>query len=148
MFNLECPPEYFPFFNFSNPMVVNIVQLLSKKVDFQLSHQFTIRPTLPFVLVSSLMRGPGGTMGSMTGQMSSLSTCGMDSKQHLQFPLSQRRKRRVLFTQAQVGGGEGGGGEEEEEEQKEQEQEQEQEAGSNNKRRKRRTNSIDFKKLI
>ena len=31
-----------------------------------------------------------------------LNSCGMDSKQHLQFPLSQRRKRRVLFTQAQV----------------------------------------------
>ena len=41
-------------------------------------------------------------MGSMSGQMSGLSTCGMDAKQQLHFPLSQRRKRRVLFTQAQV----------------------------------------------
>merc|ERR550539_1457890 len=34
--------------------------------------------------------------------MTSLAGCGMDGKQHIQFPLSQRRKRRVLFTQAQV----------------------------------------------
>jgi len=52
--------------------------------------------------VSSLMRGPTSSMGAMPGQMSSLAGCGMDAKQHIQFPLSQRRKRRVLFTQAQV----------------------------------------------
>ncbi|XP_023320185.1 homeobox protein Nkx-2.4 [Eurytemora carolleeae] len=62
----------------------------------------TTDPRFASEYFTSLMRGPGGSMGSMTGQMGSLSTCGMDSKQHLQFPLSQRRKRRVLFTQAQV----------------------------------------------
>ena len=52
---------------------------------------------------SSLMRGPTSTMGGMSSQMSGLTGCSMDAKQHIQFPLSQRRKRRVLFTQAQVG---------------------------------------------
>merc|ERR1719225_665806 len=56
---------------------------------------------------SSLMRGPSSGMGSMAGNMGGLSGvagCTMDpAKQHsLQFPLSSRRKRRVLFTQAQV----------------------------------------------
>ena len=56
--------------------------------------------------VSSLMRGPSSSMGGMPSQMSGLTGvtgCSMDAKQHIQFPLSQRRKRRVLFTQAQVG---------------------------------------------
>ena len=52
---------------------------------------------------SSLMRGPTSGMGGMSSQMSGLAGCSMDGKQHIQFPLSQRRKRRVLFTQAQVG---------------------------------------------
>ena len=63
-----------------------------------------------FPPVSSLMRGPGSSMGSMATNMGSLAGvgvggCAMDpAKQHgIQFPLSQRRKRRVLFTQAQVG---------------------------------------------
>jgi len=51
---------------------------------------------------SSLMRGPSSSMGGMPGQMGGLTGCSMDAKQHIQFPLSQRRKRRVLFTQAQV----------------------------------------------
>merc|ERR1719225_271661 len=51
---------------------------------------------------SSLMRGPTSSMGGMSSQMSGLTGCSMDAKQHIQFPLSQRRKRRVLFTQAQV----------------------------------------------
>merc|ERR1719273_2379219 len=38
----------------------------------------------------------------MSGQMTGLAGCAMDGKQHIQFPLTQRRKRRVLFTQAQV----------------------------------------------
>ena len=42
-------------------------------------------------------------MSGMPGQMGGLAGCGMEAKQHgIQFPLSQRRKRRVLFTQAQV----------------------------------------------
>ncbi|KAK3850369.1 hypothetical protein Pcinc_042923 [Petrolisthes cinctipes] len=36
------------------------------------------------------------------GNMTSLSACSMGDNKTMQFPLSQRRKRRVLFTQAQV----------------------------------------------
>lgn len=47
----------------------------------------------------------GGTatssMGHM-GNMGSLATCAVNDAKSLQFPLTQRRKRRVLFTQAQV----------------------------------------------
>ena len=64
-----------------------------------------------FFLVSSLMRG-GATGMSAASQMSGLG-CGSDkgsaaaaaaaaAASAMQFPLSQRRKRRVLFTQAQV----------------------------------------------
>ncbi|KAK6639547.1 Homeobox protein Nkx-2.1 [Polyplax serrata] len=43
------------------------------------------------------------SMNMNMGNMSALSTCGVvgDAKP-MQFPLTQRRKRRVLFTQAQV----------------------------------------------
>ena len=57
----------------------------------------------PYYAVNSLMRGQSSSMSSMPAQMTGLATCGMDTKQQLHFPLSQRRKRRVLFTQAQVG---------------------------------------------
>ncbi|XP_041632369.1 homeobox protein Nkx-2.4 isoform X2 [Drosophila kikkawai] len=42
--------------------------------------------------------------GSMThmGNMSGLAACSVSDTKPLQFPLAQRRKRRVLFTQAQV----------------------------------------------
>jgi hypothetical protein len=64
-----------------------------------------------FPPVSSLMRGGASGM-SAASQMSGLG-CGGDkgsaaalaasaAASAMQFPLSQRRKRRVLFTQAQV----------------------------------------------
>lgn len=43
----------------------------------------------------------GGSMGHMTN-MSSLAACSVADSKPMQFPLAQRRKRRVLFTQAQV----------------------------------------------
>lgn len=42
-----------------------------------------------------------GSMGHMSN-MGSLATCTVSDAKPLQFPLTQRRKRRVLFTQAQV----------------------------------------------
>nr|XP_045604943.1 homeobox protein Nkx-2.4-like [Procambarus clarkii] len=44
----------------------------------------------------------GSNMNMNMGNMTSLSTCSMGDNKAMQFPLSQRRKRRVLFTQAQV----------------------------------------------
>lgn len=41
-------------------------------------------------------------MNMNMGNVTSLSTCSMADNKAMQFPLSQRRKRRVLFTQAQV----------------------------------------------
>ncbi|XP_050544791.1 homeobox protein Nkx-2.1-like [Daktulosphaira vitifoliae] len=41
-------------------------------------------------------------MGSSNTSMNGMTNMGCDSKPPLQFPLTQRRKRRVLFTQAQV----------------------------------------------
>ena len=41
-------------------------------------------------------------MNMNMSNVTSLSTCGMGDNKTMQFPLSQRRKRRVLFTQAQV----------------------------------------------
>jgi len=53
--------------------------------------------------VTRLMGSSGGGMNMNVSNMSSLSACSMgpDTKP-MQFPMSQRRKRRVLFTQAQV----------------------------------------------
>lgn len=53
--------------------------------------------------VSRLMGSTTATMGHMSN-MSSLGTCSVSESKPLQFPLTQRRKRRVLFTQAQVSG--------------------------------------------
>ena len=44
----------------------------------------------------------GGSQMQMGGVGAALSTCGMGEQKAMQFPLSQRRKRRILFTQAQV----------------------------------------------
>lgn len=41
-------------------------------------------------------------MGSSNASMNGMTNMGCDTKPPLQFPLTQRRKRRVLFTQAQV----------------------------------------------
>lgn len=43
-----------------------------------------------------------GSMGHM-GNMGGLAACSVSDTKPMQFPLAQRRKRRVLFTQAQVG---------------------------------------------
>lgn len=52
--------------------------------------------------VTRLMGGSGtGSMSHMTN-MSSLAACSVSDSKPMQFPLTQRRKRRVLFTQAQV----------------------------------------------
>lgn len=47
------------------------------------------------------MNSSGGMNMNVSG-MSGLGNMGPDTKP-MQFPLAQRRKRRVLFTQAQVG---------------------------------------------
>lgn len=44
----------------------------------------------------------GGSMGHAMTNMSSLAACSVTDSKPMQFPLAQRRKRRVLFTQAQV----------------------------------------------
>jgi homeobox protein Nkx-2.1 len=55
-----------------------------------------------FIAVSRLMGGSaGGTMGHMSN-MGNLAACSLSDSKPIQFPLAQRRKRRVLFTQAQV----------------------------------------------
>lgn len=52
--------------------------------------------------VSRLMSSSaGGSMGHMPN-MGGLGTCSVSDSKPMQFPLAQRRKRRVLFTQAQV----------------------------------------------
>lgn len=43
----------------------------------------------------------GGSMGHMSN-MGGLAACSVNDSKPMQFPLAQRRKRRVLFTQAQV----------------------------------------------
>uniref|UniRef100_A0A336LTW9 Homeobox protein ceh-24 n=2 Tax=Culicoides sonorensis TaxID=179676 RepID=A0A336LTW9_CULSO len=56
----------------------------------------------PRFAISRLMSGStGGSMGHMTN-MGSLAACSVSDSKPMQFPLAQRRKRRVLFTQAQV----------------------------------------------
>nr|XP_029712864.1 LOW QUALITY PROTEIN: homeobox protein Nkx-2.1-like [Aedes albopictus] len=56
----------------------------------------------PRFAISRLMGGSaGGTMGAMSN-MGSLAACSMTDTKPMQFPLAQRRKRRVLFTQHQV----------------------------------------------
>lgn len=46
--------------------------------------------------------GTATGMGMGMNHMSSMGLGGLDNKHPMQFPLTQRRKRRVLFTQAQV----------------------------------------------
>ncbi|XP_053962949.1 thyroid transcription factor 1 [Anastrepha ludens] len=56
----------------------------------------------PRFAITRLMGGSAtSSMGHM-GNMGSLATCSVSDSKPLQFPLTQRRKRRVLFTQAQV----------------------------------------------
>lgn len=44
----------------------------------------------------------GGSAGGPMSNMSGLAGCNVGDSKPMQFPLTQRRKRRVLFTQAQV----------------------------------------------
>lgn len=55
------------------------------------------------ISVSRLMgSSAGGSMGHAMSNMGSLAACSVTDTKPMQFPLAQRRKRRVLFTQAQV----------------------------------------------
>ncbi|XP_059616161.1 thyroid transcription factor 1 [Phlebotomus argentipes] len=57
----------------------------------------------PRFAISRLMGGSaGGSMGHAMSNMGSLAACSVSDTKPMQFPLAQRRKRRVLFTQAQV----------------------------------------------
>jgi hypothetical protein len=55
-----------------------------------------------FFPVSRLMGGSAGGMSGHMSNMSNLAACSLSDTKPIQFPLAQRRKRRVLFTQAQV----------------------------------------------
>ncbi|CAO1344926.1 unnamed protein product [Diamesa serratosioi] len=57
----------------------------------------------PRFAITRLMGGSaGGSMGHAMSNMSGLAACNVSDSKPMQFPLTQRRKRRVLFTQAQV----------------------------------------------
>ncbi|KAM7361542.1 scarecrow isoform 2-T3 [Cochliomyia hominivorax] len=56
----------------------------------------------PRFAISRLMGSSASSSMSHMGNMGSLATCSVSDAKSLQFPLTQRRKRRVLFTQAQV----------------------------------------------
>ena len=74
----------------------NILKIKMKIVD----NNFFV-----FILfsVTRLMGGSaGGSMGHAMSNMSGLAACNVSDSKPMQFPLTQRRKRRVLFTQAQV----------------------------------------------
>lgn len=58
-------------------------------------------PTDPRFAISRLMGSSPGMNMNMSN-MPTLSACSMGDSKPMQFPLTQRRKRRVLFTQAQV----------------------------------------------
>ncbi|XP_017144756.1 homeobox protein Nkx-2.1 isoform X2 [Drosophila miranda] len=56
----------------------------------------------PRFAISRLMSTTASGSMSHMGNMSGLAACSVSDTKPLQFPLAQRRKRRVLFTQAQV----------------------------------------------
>ncbi|KAH8245684.1 hypothetical protein KR032_007140 [Drosophila birchii] len=56
----------------------------------------------PRFAISRLMSTSASGSMSHMGNMSGLAACSVSDTKPLQFPLAQRRKRRVLFTQAQV----------------------------------------------
>ncbi|XP_049306047.1 homeobox protein Nkx-2.4 isoform X2 [Bactrocera dorsalis] len=56
----------------------------------------------PRFAITRLMGGSATTSMGHMANMGSLATCNVTDSKPLQFPLTQRRKRRVLFTQAQV----------------------------------------------
>ncbi|XP_044312498.1 homeobox protein Nkx-2.1 isoform X2 [Drosophila rhopaloa] len=56
----------------------------------------------PRFAISRLMSSSASGSMSHMGNMGGLAACSVSDTKPLQFPLAQRRKRRVLFTQAQV----------------------------------------------
>ncbi|XP_017472286.1 PREDICTED: thyroid transcription factor 1-like [Rhagoletis zephyria] len=56
----------------------------------------------PRFAITRLMGGSASSSMGHMGNMGGLATCSVSDSKPLQFPLTQRRKRRVLFTQAQV----------------------------------------------
>ncbi|CAL8090200.1 unnamed protein product [Orchesella dallaii] len=58
--------------------------------------------TDPRFAITRLMGSSGAGMNMNVSNMSGLSACSVGDSKPMQFPLAQRRKRRVLFTQAQV----------------------------------------------
>ncbi|KAG5679090.1 hypothetical protein PVAND_008684 [Polypedilum vanderplanki] len=57
----------------------------------------------PRFAITRLMGGSAGSsMGHAMSNMTGLAACNVSDTKPMQFPLTQRRKRRVLFTQAQV----------------------------------------------
>lgn len=75
-----------------------MIRIFQKDIFIYLIKEFY----LLLFLVSRLM---GGSASSSMGHMSNMGTlaaCSVTDTKPMQFPLAQRRKRRVLFTQAQV----------------------------------------------
>ena len=68
---------------------------------------YFIRIYFQIILVSSLMRTGTSMSAAAAAGVSQMSGLASDKQSAaaaaMQFPLTQRRKRRVLFTQAQVG---------------------------------------------
>ncbi|XP_036339730.1 uncharacterized protein C1235.01 isoform X3 [Rhagoletis pomonella] len=56
----------------------------------------------PRFAITRLMGGSASSSMGHMGNMGGLATCSVSDSKPLQFPLTQRRKRRVLFTQAQT----------------------------------------------
>lgn len=79
------------FFSVSNQTILHLIWF-----------QFFFSIFFSLLSVSRLMGGSAsGSMGHMSN-MGSLAGCSVSDTKPMQFPLAQRRKRRVLFTQAQV----------------------------------------------
>jgi hypothetical protein len=62
----------------------------------------TLLLSLMFTVTRLMGGSAGGSMGHAMSNMSGLTACNVSDSKPMQFPLTQRRKRRVLFTQAQV----------------------------------------------
>lgn len=78
------------------PLSERIIFFSHKRKDCLITHTFY----LSFFAVTRLMGGSaGGPMSNMSGLTAA---CNVSDSKPMQFPLTQRRKRRVLFTQAQV----------------------------------------------
>lgn len=86
------------YIGLSNDTFIVLIPLYYTIYNYPLNNLINLH----LILVSRLMSGSaGGTMGHMSN-MGSLGACSVTDSKPMQFPLAQRRKRRVLFTQAQV----------------------------------------------